>query len=132
MESTATFAALSPKFRAILSAGRKDRHLDFKQMNARLGIDHDYFRATWDYLSSEAHTLSDAVRETIGRLSTPGGGAGRRDLILDHAAMFLATSIAQFTGLFPSRGEDMSPTERGLVEELSARVCHRDDGGQAG
>lgn len=110
---------LTPEYRQKLIKEGKPRHLDYSQMNQRLGIDQGYFRATWDYLSAELHALPHSFFEGIGRNLQRNSRAKeeRLALILHHASLFLSLSLSQFCDLFQSTRFTLSESAFEIIRE---------------
>lgn len=119
LDSNSFFQTLTPEYRRILIKKARHRHLDYSQMNQRLGIDQGYFRATWDYLSAELHALPYSFFEGIGRnlQKSPRSKEERLALILHHASLFLSLSLSQFCDLFPSARFTLSENITEIIRE---------------
>ena len=117
--SNSFFQTLTPEYRQKLIKEGKPRHLDYSQMNQRLGIDQGYFRATWDYLSAELHALPYSFFEGIGRnlRKNPRAKEERLALILHHASLFLSLSLSQFCDLFQSARFTLSESTIEIIRE---------------
>ena len=113
------FQTLTLEHRKILLKKGMPRHLDYSQMNQRLGIDHGYFRATWDYLSAELHALPYSFFEGIGRnlRKEPASREERLALILHHASLFLSLSLSQFCGIFQSARFTLSESTTEIIRK---------------
>lgn len=117
--SNSFFQTLTLGYQGKLINEGKSRHLDFSQMNQRLGIDQGYFRATWDYLSSELHALPYSFFEGIGRnlQKNPRSKEERLALILHHASLYLSLSLSQFCDLFQSARLVLSDNITQIIRE---------------
>lgn len=102
--------------------GELPLHLPNSNLAMRAGINQNYYRAAFRYLSSYTHTYPFSVSQLIHLRAGDSEALRLFATVLQYCLAFLSVAIRDFRSLFPDLGVSGNPGTEELIDDWIAVV----------